>query len=364
MARWLSGDPEVLPAADPGRIHREGRLVRAAVEEARDAVAGAFGTRPRQVVFTSGATEAVNSAVWGAVRARRGAPVVLAEVEHSSVRDASRRSAEVVAVPVGSSGRIDPGALADVVDEHVGAGNPPAVVHCQLANHEVGTIQPLEQIVEHCRRNGVLVHADAAAAAGHLPVDFEGLGVDLLSVSSHKMGGPPGSGALLVRRGLRLDPLLVGGQQERARRAGLENVVGICGFGAAATVIGDACALAAEMAAAERHRRHLREAATAVAGVEVLGDREHCLPHVVCLSVAGVEAEPVLIGLDQAGIAAHSGSSCSSEALEPSPVLAAMGVDAERSLRLSVGWSTTDADVDAFASAFPKVVQALRALRT
>jgi cysteine desulfurase len=213
----------------------------------------------------------------------------------------------------------------------------------------------------------VLTHVDAAQAAGHVPLDFVALGADLLSVSSHKLGGPPGVGALLVRRGLRLRPLLVGGDQERARRAGAENVPGIVGFGLAAAELAGG-ALAVEAARARAHTDRI--VAAAAAGdlgddVALLGDPDPDgrLPHLVCLAVGGVEAEPVLLGLDQAGVAVHSGSSCSSESLEPSPVLEAMGVDAERSLRVSVGWSTTDADVDAFLRAMPTVVASLRALR-
>ena len=203
---------------------------------------------------------------------------------------------------------------------------------------------------------------DAVAAAGHSPLDLDGLGADLVSLSAHSLGGPVGIGALIVRRGLRLDPFIVGGEQERARRGGLENVPGAVGFGAAAGVLAGPGVLEAEGASARRQTVRLLESAGQIGGVTVLGDPFDRLDHLVCLAVDGVEAEPVLLGLDQAGVAAHSGSSCSSESLEPSPVLEAMGVDAERSLRLSVGWSTTEADIDAFASAFPSVVTGLRDL--
>jgi len=210
----------------------------------------------------------------------------------------------------------------------------------------------------------VAVHVDTCAYAGHLPVAFDDLGADLMSVSAHKWGGPPGVGALIVRRGLRVDPLLVGGEQERARRAGLENVPAIIGFGAAAGELTGPGVLEAEAAAARRRTGRLLEAATSVDGVHGLGHPDARVPHIVCVTIDGVEAEPVLLGLDQNGIAAHSGSSCSSESLAPSPVLEAMGVDAEHSLRLSVGWSTTDDDVDAFVTVFAAVVGRLRALRS
>ena len=350
MVPWLSG------AADPGRVHTEGRVARAVVEDARDQVAALLGARSREVVFTSSATEAIATAVWGA--GERGGHMVVPAVEHSAVRDASARF-EVTEVGVDRLGRVDP-------DEVLAAIRPgqTALVHVQWANHEVGTLQPVAEVVAACRERGVLVHVDAAAAAGHVPIDFVALGADLLSVSAHKLGGPQGIGALLVRRGLRLRPLLVGGEQERARRAGMENVPAIVGFGAAAATLGEPGRLGEEAARNRRQTEAVVAAAVAVPGVETFGDTDRRVPHLVCLGVDGVEAEPVLLGLDQAGVAAHSGSSCSSESLEPSPVLEAMGVPAERSLRVSVGWSTTDDDVDAFVRAFPEVVARLRSLRS
>jgi cysteine desulfurase len=224
----------------------------------------------------------------------------------------------------------------------------------------VGTLQPVASVVEACRERGVLVHVDAAQAVGHVPVDFGSLGADLLSVSAHKFGGPQGVGALVVRRGLRLRPLLVGGEQERARRAGMENVAAIAGFGAVSEALAQAGRLEAEAVAARAQTA--RALADLPHRVVTYGDTVERLPHIVCVGVEGVEAEAVLLGLDQAGVAAHSGSACSSESLEPSPVLEAMGVDAERSLRVSVGWSTTDDDIDAFVDALPKVVSRLRQL--
>jgi cysteine desulfurase len=359
MRAWLESGVE----ADPGRVHTEGRAVRAVLEDARDRIAGLFGVRPRQVVLTSGATEAINSAVVGILRSDSG-PVACAAVEHSAVRDASRRCGPVVTVAVDRRGRIEEAAVGDAVDESRRSyARPPALVHCQWANHEVGTVHPVGAVVELCRRRGIPVHVDAAAAAGHVPMDLDDLGADLVSVSAHKLGGPVGIGASILRRGLRIPPLLVGGEQERARRAGMENVLGAIGFGAAAEALGGGAALEKEAAGARGLAERVTDAVRAVEGVTVYGDTDGHLPHIVCVGIDGVEAEPVLLGLDQAGVAVHSGSSCSSESLEPSPVLEAMGVDAERSLRISVGWSTTDADVEAFAAAFPRVVAEMRALR-
>jgi cysteine desulfurase len=359
MAAWRESGI----SADPGRVHTEGRIVRAVLEEAREQVAALFAVRPRQVVFTSGGTEAINAAVWGAVRAAPG-PVACAAVEHSAVRDASDRAGPVVPVEVTGTGRIEVGAIEDSFalsrSRH---GREPSIVHCQWANHEVGTVQPVPQVVEYCRRYGAVVHVDAVAAVGHVPIDLGELGADLVSVSAHKLGGPTGIGALIIRPGRRFDPLLVGGEQERGRRAGLEHVAGAIGFGAVAEVLAGTGRVTAEAELARRQVDRLDRAATAVEGVSVFGDRDQRLPHLTCLGIEGVEAEPVLLGLDQTGIAAHSGSSCSSETLEPSPVLEAMGVVADRSLRLSVGWSTTTEDIDAFESSFAQVVGALRDLR-
>ena len=358
---------------DPGRIHAEGLTTRVTVEQARAQVADLLGARPREVVFTSGATEAIAAACWGA--ASRGRHQVVPAVEHSAVRLASGLHGDVTIVPVDALGRVGVDDLLAAVRDDT------ALVHLQWGNHEVGTRQPVAEVVAACRDRGVLVHVDAAQAAGREPVRFRDLGADLLSVSAHKFGGPPGVGALLVRQGLRLPPLLVGGDQERARRAGLENVPALAAFGATCAAlaapaggagpatggVGDGHAIRAEAEGAEQRRLTERVAAAVgtapgLHGLSVYGDPDDRLPHILCLGVEGIEPQAVLLGLDRAGIAAHSGSACSSESLEPSPVLEAMGVDAHHSLRLSVGWSTTDADVDRLLDALPRVLADLRSL--
>jgi len=358
MLPFLRGHP-----GDPGRLHAEGRETRVAVETAREHVATLFGARPREVVFTSTGTEAVNTAIWGAIeRARLGKGhrhVVTTAVEHSAVLEACARApVETTVVGVDRLGRF---AASEVIDA---LRDDTALVTVQLANHEVGTIQTaVPEIVEAAHERGVVVHVDACAAAGHIAVDFGALGADLCSVDGPPWGAPKGAAALLVRRGLRFPPFVVGGAQERARRGGLEDVPAIVGFGAAALELASADGLAREAARARQLTDALASAAIAVAGVTRFGDPDHRLPNLVCVGIAGVEAEPVLLGLDQRGVAVHSGSSCSSELLEPSPILAAMGVDADRSLRASVGWSSTDTDIEQFAAAFPEVVGNLRALR-
>jgi len=343
--------------ADPGRLHAEGRITRVALEDAREQVAAFFGARPREVVFTSSGTEAVNTAVWGAL-ARHQTPghVVTTAVEHSSVRDSiARSSAEVTVVGVDGTGRFD-------ASEVLAALRPDThLVSIQLASHEVGTRQPAADVAAAAREQGAIVHVDACAAAGHAVVDFGALGADLCSVSAHKLGGPKGAGALLVRRGLRLEPFVVGGAQERARRAGIEDVPAWVGFGAACGAVD----LAAEITAQQGLIGTAAAVVELVAGVRRYGpgDAGESLPNLLCLGVEGVEAEPILLALDQHGVAVHSGSSCSSEMLEPSPVLAAMGVDAEHSLRVSVGWSSSAADVERFVEVFPGIVERLRGLR-
>jgi cysteine desulfurase len=355
MTEWLAeaGTPDGV--GDPGRLHEEGRRARMAVESSRETVAARLGTEASRVVFTSGATEAANAAVFSATSSRGDAPVLSAGVEHSCVREACRRTGRLIEIPVHSTGCLDVDAIAELL-----LRERPALVNCQFANHEVGTLQPLLEIVALCRQYGVAVHCDAAAA-GHAGLSFEDLGVDYMSVSAHKLGGPPGVGALVVRRGIRLAPFLVGGSEERARRAGAENVLGIVGFAGACRALDDV-ALADEAAAAQRFTGRLEAMAMAVPGVEVVGRGAARLAHIVCLSIAGVLGEAVLLSLDRNGIAAHSGSACSSEVLEPSPVLAAMGVDPDSSLRLSVGWSTKEDDIEAFGAVFADAVARLRSL--
>lgn len=344
---------------DPSRSHTEGMEARYALEEARESVAGLFGCRGREVCFTSGATEAIAAACWGG--ASQGGEQVVPAVEHSAVRLAAESHGPVTLVGPDRYGRIDPDELLATVTPET------ALVHLQWGNHEVGTTQPITEVVTACRERGVLVHVDAAQAAGHVPIDFRALGADLLSVSAHKLGGPPGIGALLIRRGLRIQPLLLGGDQERARRAGFENVPAAVGFGAVCAALSEPGKLAEESATQRRLSERVLSAVSrpgpdGFEGVRLYGHPTERLPHVVCLGFDDIEPQAVLLGLDRAGVAAHSGSACSSEDFKPSPVLEAMGVDAHHSLRISVGWSSSDTEVDHLLSTLPTVLDDLRSL--
>jgi len=357
------------PLGDPGRIHTEGMGARVLLEQARESVAELLGARSREVVFTSGATEAIAAGVWGAVQ--RGIDddrrhVVLSAVEHSAVRLSiealeAAGEIEVSVLSVDATGRIDADEMAATVRHDT------SLVAVQSANHEVGTVQPLDAVREACERVGALQLVDASQSVGREVTAFVADGYDLLAMGAHKFGGPTGVGALCIRRGLRLEPLLRGADQERARRGGLENVVAAVGLAAVADHL--------RAGPDDVHQRRLMESAeqrrltdrllaglAGVDGVHPVGHPSVRAPHIVCVTIDGIEPQGVLLGLDQRGIAAHAGSACASADLEPSPVLQAMGVDAHRSLRLSVGWSSTDADVDAVLVGLPEVVAALRAL--
>ncbi|CAB4866573.1 unannotated protein [freshwater metagenome] len=360
--------------ADPGRLHAEGLITRVALEVAREQVAGLLGARPREIVFTSGGTEAANTAVFGAVsRAfdqfpERSPHIVASAIEHSCVGDSIERE---VAQRAGSSSIVGCDAEGLISPEEIASAirTETSLVAIQLANHEVGSVQPVDEAVRAIRVAAKecgatpLILCDAASAVGHIPVDLAALDVDLAIISAHKFGGPKGAGAMFVRRGLRIPPLMLGGAQERARRAGLEDIAAMVAFGVAAQEV--ATNLADESAANSAQTDLIAKFCREIEGVTRVGplDPAKRLPHVLCVTISDVEAEPVLLALDARGIAVHSGSACSSEVLEPSPVLLAMGAEADRSLRVSVGWSTTLADAEAFGPALEAVLRDLRQLR-
>lgn len=314
---------------NPSSVHRPGRAARARLDRARRQVAALVGALPGEVVFTSGGTEANNLALRGRSR------VLVSAIEHESVLKAV---ADAERIPVDGNGLIDLAALERML------ADGPALVSVMLANNETGVIQPIAEVVRLARAAGALVHCDAVQAAGKVPVDLHGLGVDYLSVSAHKLGGPGGVGALVVRDGAPLATDRVGGGQESYRRAGTENVAGIAGFGAAAEASHDGLDVSA-----------LRDRIEASMPGKVYGASAPRLPNTTCISMPGVKAETQVMALDLAGVAVSAGSACSSGKVARSAVLTAMGVDpaeAETAIRISCGWNTVFEDIERLIAAW------------
>ena len=342
-------------------VHAPGREARKAVDEARERVAAAVGARPDEVVFTSGGTEADNLAVKGAAwhgREQGRDRIVVTTIEHHAVLDPARWLArqgfEVREVPVDADGVVVLDALAEAIDART------AIVSVMWANNEVGSVQPVEEASVLAREAGAVLHSDAVQGLPWLDVDAEGAG--LLTLSAHKLGGPKGVGALVVRRGVKIQPLLHGGGQEREIRSGTYNVAGIAGFGAAIEYwVSNRAAWAEQLAVL---RDSLQDAITrALTGVRVDALGAERLPNNLHLLIEGIDGESLILLLDAAGIAASQGSACSSGAAEPSHVLAAMGVRRELArgaLRLTLGPATTEADVDHAGAAVVEAVGRLR----
>jgi cysteine desulfurase len=319
-------------------IHAEGRKAHALLDEARDAVARAVGAIAPMVVFTSGGSEANNLALKGAPVER----LIVSAIEHPSVLEAARGSGkEVDILPVDGEGVVDLEAL-----ERLLAGRPKALISVMLANNETGVIQPIREIAGLAHAQGALVHTDAVQALGKIPVNFSLLGADLVSFSAHKLGGPVGAGALVVRDGLALDPLMHGGGQELRRRAGTENLAAIAGF---------AAAIQEKRLEIKALRDHLE---SGIEGAVVFGGKSERLSNTSCFAMPGLSAETALMALDLAGFAVSSGSACSSGKVAKSHVLAAMGVApdlANAAIRVSLGWTTTAHDIEQFISAWSRI---------
>lgn len=368
-------DPAVVEAMLPyfvehfgnagSRTHVYGLEARGAVEAARKQVAGLIGASPKEIVFTSGATEADNLAVIGVATAAGKGHVVTTQIEHKAVLDPceelGRYGFDVTVVPVGSDGVVDPGdVLAALRDDTV-------LVSVMLANNEIGTVQPVGEIGRVTRERGIPLHTDATQAPGHLPIDVEALHVDLLSLSAHKIYGPKGIGALYVRRGrprVRLSPLFHGGGQERGHRPGTVPVPLVVALGKAAELAGQAV----ERGEPERQRalrtRFLDGLREELDGVRLNGSEVHRLPNNLNLSLEGVEAEAFMMNLRHQ-VAMSSGSACSSANLKPSRILKALGMDDTRawsSVRVGLGRGTTEAEVDRAVALFVEQAKALRAL--
>ncbi|HEY8720236.1 cysteine desulfurase family protein [Pengzhenrongella sp.] len=364
---------ELTRTGNPSSLHAAGRAARRTVEEAREQLAGALGARPSEVVLTAGGTEADNLAVKGMFWGRRAQDparlrIVVSGVEHHAVLDpafwmAGHAGAEIVLLPVDGDGRIDLDALAAELES---SGDRIALVSVMWANNEVGTVQPIDDVVSLARRYGVPVHADAVQAVGQLPVDFAASGLDAMTVSAHKLGGPVGVGALLARRELALTPVQHGGGQERGVRSGTLDTAGARSF-----------ALALDAAVQARPREAVRLAGLRddlIARVRAAvpdavlrgpdpGRDPGRLPANAHFTFPGCEGDSLLYLLDSAGVACSTGSACQAGVPQPSHVLLAMGVDehtARGALRFSLGHTSTAADVDALLEVLPGVVERAR----
>jgi cysteine desulfurase len=344
---------------NPSSVHAEGRAARAAVETARARVADLVRARPENVIFTSGGTEA--NALALAAKPGGAWHCYISAVEHPSVLAGGRFYAETTTrIPVTPDGVIDLEILATVLEKHHLGGWRP-FVSVMAANNETGAIQPVAEAAKIVHSANGLMHTDAVQAAGRIKLDITALGADMLSLSAHKIGGPKGVGALVVREGTTVEPLLKGGSQERRHRAGTENVAGIAGFGVAAEL---AAAEPAKAGARAALRDELEAGALSIAPkAVVLSARVERLPNTSCIAVPGVKAETLVIGLDLAGVAVSSGSACSSGKVEASHVLSAMGVPeeiAQGAIRVSLGFATKRDDIENFLKAFAELIGRLR----
>jgi len=366
-------DPEVLAAMLPffsdefgnaSSIHSFGQRTRAAIERARESVAALIGARPEEVVFTSGGTESDNLAVFGVVAPAPSARkhVITASIEHHAVLNTcqalEQRDVEVTYLPVDGEGRVDPD------DVRGGIRAETVLITVMHANNELGTIQPIEEIGRIAAEADIYFHCDAVQSAGKVPLDVNHLGVDLLSISGHKLYGPKGVGALYIRKGTRLGPLLYGGHHERDRRPGTENVAGIVGLGKAAELARENLAQASSRLAELRDRLE-QGLLEQVPHARVNGTRAHRTPNTTNITFPFIEGEALVIALDLKGLACSTGAACSSGAIEPSHVLTAIGLppeEARASLRFSLGRDNTEEDVDFALAVVPQMVEHLREL--
>ncbi len=344
-------------------VHYYGQQAKAALDDARSAVATLIGAEPSEIIFTSGGTEADNLALRGVMKARRGLGdhLVTTAIEHHAVLDTARdlesnAHVRLTVVGVDREGRVDPAAIAAAIESKT------TLVSVMHANNEIGTIQPIAEIGALCHDRGVKLHTDAVQTVGALDFDVSEIPVDLVSVNAHKFYGPKGVGALYVRRGTRLATMQTGGGQEKGRRTGTENVAGVVGLGVALRVAAER--RGTESARQSRLRDRIIDGVLARVPEAVLtGHRTERLPNNASFCFPGTQGESLIVALDLAGFAASSGSACTSGDTEPSHVLLALGLErhvAQGSLRLTVGRATTDADVDALLEALPPIVARLR----
>lgn len=367
-------DPLVLDAmthalaedfGNPSSVHHFGQRAKARLDEARGAVASLIGAEPSEIVFTSGGTEADNFAIRGAAEALESTGrrhLITSGIEHEAVintfKALARRGWSTTLLPMDATGIVAPDALRDALTDNT------ALVSLMHANNEIGTVQPVASLAAIAHERGAVFHTDAVQSAGKIPVDVRALGVDLLSISAHKFYGPKGIGALWIRRGTRLLPLLTGGRHERSRRAGTENMPGILGMGVAAELARKKLVDEGIRLAVLRDRLE-QQILTTVGRTVVNGAPEQRVPNTTNISFDRVEAESLLIALDLDGVAVSTGSACSSGTLEPSHVLRAMGLPVHRtqnSIRFSLGAANTEEQIDRVAGLLPRVVEKLRSL--
>jgi cysteine desulfurase len=346
-------------------VHRLGQQAKSIMDEARTSVSTLIGAEPSELVFTSGGTEADNFALRGAAEALEPTGrkhLIATAIEHEAVlvtlKALARRGWRTTLLPVGESGIVSLDALTAALTDDT------AIVSVMHANNELGTMQPVAELAALTRTKGALFHTDAVQSVGKIPVNARTLGVDLLSLSAHKFNGPKGAGALWIKRGTRIAPILTGGKHERTRRAGTENVPAIAGMGVAAAQARSKMAGESARVAALRDRLE-REVLDRIPGTVVNGAREPRVPNTTNISFERIEAESLLIALDLEGIAVSTGAACSSGTLEPSHVLRAMGLPthrAQNSIRFSLGAGNTDAEIDYLLEKLPRSVEKLRSL--
>ncbi len=350
---------------NPSSTHADGRAARAALDDARAAVAGVLRAHPREVVFTGGGSEADVLAVVGAARARAadGRHVITTVAEHHAVLHAfdalEADGWSVTRLPVTTAGTVEPAAVAAAIRPDT------TLISIMLGNNEIGTIAPIATIAEIARARGVLVHTDAVQAAGYLDLDVGPLGVDLLSLSAHKFGGPKGVGVLFVRRGTPVVAQIVGGGQEHGLRSGTENVAGIVGLARALELAESERAIVAAHVTALRDRFEA-DVRNAVPSVQILGDGGPRLPHISSIALADAPSDAMLIALDLEGVSASAGSACAAGSLEPSHVVAALGISeayVNGMLRFSLGRGTTEAEMERTAAILASVVDRMHAAK-